>query len=129
MIASRLRAFHRFAAELGDRELDQRLNLEASAVEASLDHLYLLRRYGNELFAAESGKFVCATAGHKLECMLAAHGSGAAALSRQRNACGLHVDVGGLRVANVINGGEAFLDHRIQLQSDIVRGALNYRFY
>jgi ethanolamine utilization protein EutA len=49
----------------------------------------------NELFAAESGKFVCATAGHKLECMLAAHGSGAAALSRQRNACGLHVDIGG----------------------------------
>jgi ethanolamine utilization protein EutA len=49
----------------------------------------------NELFAAESGKFVCATAGHKLECMLAAHGSGAAALSRQRKTCGLHVDVGG----------------------------------
>jgi ethanolamine utilization protein EutA len=49
----------------------------------------------DELFAAESGKFVCATAGHKLECMLAAHGSGAAALSRQRKACGLHVDIGG----------------------------------
>jgi ethanolamine utilization protein EutA len=49
----------------------------------------------DEIFAAESGKFVCATAGHKLECMLAAHGSGATALSRRRNDCGLHVDVGG----------------------------------
>jgi ethanolamine utilization protein EutA len=48
-----------------------------------------------ELFAAESGKFVCATAGHKLECLLAAHGSGATALSRRRQQCGLHVDVGG----------------------------------
>jgi ethanolamine utilization protein EutA len=49
----------------------------------------------DEIFAAESGKFVCATAGHKLECILAAHGSGASALSRRRNDCGLHVDVGG----------------------------------
>ncbi len=49
----------------------------------------------DELFAEESGKFVCATAGHKLECILAAHGSGAAALSRRRDECGLHVDVGG----------------------------------
>jgi ethanolamine utilization protein EutA len=49
----------------------------------------------DEIFAAESGKFVCATAGHKLECILAAHGSGATALSRQRGQCGLHVDVGG----------------------------------
>ncbi len=49
----------------------------------------------DELFARESGKFVCATAGHKLECILAAHGSGAVALSRRRNECGLHVDVGG----------------------------------
>ncbi len=48
-----------------------------------------------DIFAAESGKFVCATAGHKLECLLAAHGSGATALSRRRQACGLHVDVGG----------------------------------
>jgi ethanolamine utilization protein EutA len=49
----------------------------------------------DEIFAEESGKFVCATAGHKLECILAAHGSGATALSRRRNECGLHVDVGG----------------------------------
>jgi ethanolamine utilization protein EutA len=49
----------------------------------------------DELFAAEAGKFVCATAGHKLEATLAAHGSGAVAISKQRNACVLHVDIGG----------------------------------
>jgi ethanolamine utilization protein EutA len=49
----------------------------------------------DELFADQAGKFVCATAGHKLECTLAAHGSGAVALSRQRDGCVLHVDIGG----------------------------------
>ena len=49
----------------------------------------------DELFAEEAGKFVCATAGHKLECTLAAHGSGAVALSRRRRECVLHVDIGG----------------------------------
>jgi ethanolamine utilization protein EutA len=49
----------------------------------------------DELFAAEAGKFVCATAGHRLESRLAAHGSGAVRLSRERGACVLHVDVGG----------------------------------
>ena len=49
----------------------------------------------NEIFAAEAGKFVCATAGHRLESTLAAHGSGATGLSRARGACGLHVDIGG----------------------------------
>src|SRR5579864_4152204 len=49
----------------------------------------------DELFAAEAGKFVCATAGHLLECRLAAHGSGAVRLSREREQCMLHVDVGG----------------------------------
>jgi ethanolamine utilization protein EutA len=49
----------------------------------------------NEVFAGEAGKFVCASAGHRLESTLAAHGSGATALSRARGACGLHVDIGG----------------------------------
>ena len=48
-----------------------------------------------QLFAAESGKFVCASAGHHLECTLAAHGSGAAALSRLTHRTVLNVDVGG----------------------------------
>jgi ethanolamine utilization protein EutA len=49
----------------------------------------------DELFAEQAGKFVCATAGHKLESRLAAHGSGAVALSKARDTCLLHVDVGG----------------------------------
>jgi ethanolamine utilization protein EutA len=49
----------------------------------------------DELFADEAGKFVCATAGHILECRLAAHGSGAVKLSRDRQQCVLHVDMGG----------------------------------
>ncbi len=48
-----------------------------------------------DLFAEEAGKFVCATAGHKLECTLAAHGSGAVALSKKNGICLLHVDIGG----------------------------------
>ena len=49
----------------------------------------------DELFAQESGKFVCATAGHKLESTLAAHGSGAVQLSKDRGECFLHMDIGG----------------------------------
>ncbi len=49
----------------------------------------------DELFAGEAGKFVCATAGHKLEARLAAHGSGAVALSQARDTCILHADIGG----------------------------------
>ncbi len=49
----------------------------------------------DDLFADEAGKFVCATAGHILECRLAAHGSGAVRLARERDQCLLHVDVGG----------------------------------
>src|SRR5215467_10132843 len=49
----------------------------------------------DELFAAQAGKFVCASAGHKLEARLAAHGSGAVQLSKERGQCLLHVDIGG----------------------------------
>ncbi|MDR3522175.1 MAG: ethanolamine ammonia-lyase reactivating factor EutA [Acidocella sp.] len=49
----------------------------------------------DELFAEQGGKFVCATAGHKLECTLAAHGSGAVEYSRRTGLCLLHIDVGG----------------------------------
>jgi ethanolamine utilization protein EutA len=48
-----------------------------------------------ELFAAHGGKFVCASAGHNLEGILAAHGSGAVALSQARGDTLLHVDIGG----------------------------------
>src|SRR4051794_3135606 len=46
----------------------------------------------DELFAAEAGKFVCATAGHKLECTLAAHGAGAVRLAQERDDRVLPVD-------------------------------------
>lgn len=49
----------------------------------------------DEIFAKEAGKFVCATAGHKLECILSAHGSGAVEFSRSRKSTVLHVDIGG----------------------------------
>ena len=48
-----------------------------------------------ELFADESGRFVCASAGHHMESSMAAHGSGAVALSRTLGEPLLHVDLGG----------------------------------
>jgi ethanolamine utilization protein EutA len=48
-----------------------------------------------DLFSEEAGKFVCASAGHHMECQMAAHGSGAIALSRGHNAALLNVDIGG----------------------------------
>ena len=48
-----------------------------------------------DLFAEESGKFVCASAGHNLEALMAANGSGAVALSRQDHQTILNIDMGG----------------------------------
>src|SRR5918912_253091 len=48
-----------------------------------------------ELFARESGGFICASAGPNHEALLAAYGSGAVALSSSRHATVLNVDVGG----------------------------------
>ncbi len=48
-----------------------------------------------DLFADEAGKFVCASAGHNLEALMAAHGSGAVELSRQLGQTILNVDIGG----------------------------------
>src|ERR1700736_1596581 len=59
-----------------------------------------------DLFSEEAGKFVCASAGHYMECQLAAHGSGAIALSRGRAARVLNVDIGGgtTKLALIENG-------------------------
>ncbi|MPZ70383.1 MAG: reactivating factor for ethanolamine ammonia lyase [Actinobacteria bacterium] len=59
-----------------------------------------------ELFAKEGGKFVCACAGHNLEARLAAHGSGAVALSAQQHSTVLNIDIGGgtTKLALVKNG-------------------------
>jgi ethanolamine utilization protein EutA len=48
-----------------------------------------------DLFSEEAGKFVCASAGHHMECQMAAHGSGAVALSKSRGVTVLNVDIGG----------------------------------
>ena len=48
------------------------------------------------MFAEEAGKFVCATAGHNLEAILAAFGSGAVEASNRDDALArMNVDVGG----------------------------------
>src|SRR5580658_6224292 len=49
----------------------------------------------DELFATHAGKFVCATAGHELEAVLTAHGSGAVRYSQDPDIAVLHVDIGG----------------------------------
>jgi ethanolamine utilization protein EutA len=48
-----------------------------------------------ELLAEVGGEFVCATAGHHMEAMLAAYGSGAAQASHERGIRILNIDVGG----------------------------------
>ncbi len=48
-----------------------------------------------ELFAIESGKFICASAGPNHEAILAAHGSGAVARSEAEQATGMNIDLGG----------------------------------
>ncbi len=48
-----------------------------------------------DLFADSAGKFVCASAGHNLESILAANGSGAVKLSRNPRQIVLNVDIGG----------------------------------
>ncbi|MGH9461288.1 MAG: ethanolamine ammonia-lyase reactivating factor EutA [Vicinamibacteria bacterium] len=60
-----------------------------------------------DLFAEESGKFVCASAGHNLEAIMAAHGSGAVAYSKRARKNVLNVDIGGgtTKLA-LIHGGE-----------------------
>jgi ethanolamine utilization protein EutA (predicted chaperonin) len=48
------------------------------------------------LFSGQGGRFVCATAGHHLEALLAAHGSGAVAQSRRpETPVVLNIDIGG----------------------------------
>ncbi|MSP40610.1 MAG: hypothetical protein EXR70_19150 [Deltaproteobacteria bacterium] len=59
-----------------------------------------------ELFADESGKFVCATAGPTLETIMAAHGSGAVLESRAHGGALLNIDIGGgtTKISVIENG-------------------------
>jgi ethanolamine utilization protein EutA len=61
------------------------------------------------LFAAQAGKFVCATAGHNLESILASYGSGAVGMTRTEGGdfTVMNVDVGGgtSKIA-IVQGGQ-----------------------
>jgi ethanolamine utilization protein EutA len=59
-----------------------------------------------DIFSADAGKFVCASAGHHMECLMAAHGSGAVKLSRDRHLTIMNVDIGGgtTKLALIRNG-------------------------
>jgi ethanolamine utilization protein EutA len=48
-----------------------------------------------ERVAERGGNFVCATAGHNFEAVLAAHGSGAVAISQEQQCRLLNIDIGG----------------------------------
>jgi len=59
-----------------------------------------------EVLARQGGEFVCAAAGHNMESLLAAYGSGAALLSFERGCRILNIDIGGgtTKLAIVENG-------------------------
>lgn len=64
------------------------------------------------LFSAQAGKFVCATAGHNLEAILAAHGSGAVRLTLEApgELTVMNVDIGGGTSKIAIVRGGAVVD-------------------
>ncbi|MFB3883868.1 MAG: ethanolamine ammonia-lyase reactivating factor EutA [Thermodesulfobacteriota bacterium] len=62
------------------------------------------------LFSHWAGKFVCATAGPKLEGMMAAHGSGATLLSKETGKTVMNVDIGGGTSKVVIAQGGRVVD-------------------
>jgi ethanolamine utilization protein EutA len=78
-----------------------------------------------DLFAEESGKFVCASAGHHLEALMAAHGSGAEALSRREQNVVLNIDIGGgTSKFALIQNGEVLATAAIAVGGRlVVRGA------
>jgi len=63
------------------------------------------------LFADQSGKFVCASAGHHLEAIMAAHGSGAVAYSQREHKTVLNVDIGGGTTKLALAHGGRLLSH------------------
>lgn len=74
-----------------------------------------------ELFAVHGGRFVCASAGHNLEGILAAHGSGAVALSRKQKTEVLHIDIGGgTSKLALINNGEVLETSAISVGARLI---------
>ncbi|MGH3343247.1 MAG: ethanolamine ammonia-lyase reactivating factor EutA [Carbonactinosporaceae bacterium] len=87
------------SAFVRDSYVDARMNpgdVDSGAV--ILTGLALHRRNARaiaDLFAGEGGRFVTASAGHHLEAVLAAHGSGAVRLSHSTPKRLLNIDIGG----------------------------------
>jgi ethanolamine utilization protein EutA len=74
-----------------------------------------------DLFAGERGNFVCATAGHHFEALLAAYGSGTVALSQERSFRLLNVDVGGgTTKLSVVEGGRVIETAALHLGGRLV---------
>lgn len=80
------------------------------------------------VIAEQGGEFVCATAGHHMEAMLAAYGSGAARVSHDRQERILNVDIGGgtTKLALVDNGrvtatAAVHIGGRLQVVDDLQR--------
>jgi ethanolamine utilization protein EutA len=62
-----------------------------------------------DALSTSAGTLVCAAAGHHLEAALAAHGSGAVALSKKQDRLLLHLDIGGGTTKLALVGGGAVL--------------------
>jgi ethanolamine utilization protein EutA len=87
-----------------------------------------LRRENSERIASilseKCGELVCATAGHHMEAMLAAHGSGAVQASYDRQECVLNIDIGGgTTKLSVVENGEVVATAAIHIGGRLlVRG-------
>ncbi|MCY3729728.1 MAG: ethanolamine ammonia-lyase reactivating factor EutA, partial [Rhodospirillaceae bacterium] len=106
---------HRLAAFIADAYRDAGLSAEEiDSGAVILTGEALKRRNARaiaELFADQSGKFVCASAGHHLEAVMAAHGSGAVEYSRAHHKTVLNVDIGGGTTEISVAHGGRLLGH------------------
>ena len=106
---------HRLAAFIADAYRDAGLSAEEiDSGAVILTGEALKRRNARaiaELFADQSGKFVCASAGHHLEAVMAAHGSGAVEYSRRHHKTVLNVDIGGGTTKLALAHGGRLLGH------------------
>ena len=78
-----------------------------------------------EYFSNQSGRFVCATAGPRLELLLAAHGSGAIRLSQEKGLNLINIDVGGgttkvgvIKHGRLVDGGVFNIGARVVAHED-----------
>ncbi|MFQ6030736.1 MAG: ethanolamine ammonia-lyase reactivating factor EutA, partial [Dehalococcoidia bacterium] len=75
----------------------------------------------SELFARESGKFICASAGPNHEALLAAYGCGAVALSEAEDATVLNIDLGGgTTKLSLIRGGAVVSTAAIEVGARLI---------